>query len=102
INENSFSDAEIFPHLFQKLELGKVIGMPTSGSVIGTIPFSLSDGSSLRMPVTGWYVNEELNMEGFGAKPDIFIEPTPEQMIRDDDIQLQKAVEVIQDLLNNK
>ncbi len=33
INENSFSDAEIFPNLFKQQGLGKVIGMPTSGSV---------------------------------------------------------------------
>jgi len=102
INEDSFSDAEIFPHLFKELNLGKVIGMPTSGSVIGTTPYSLNDGSSMRMPVSGWFINNRINMEGNGVKPDIQIEPTPEQLINDDDIQLKKGIEVINKLINQQ
>ncbi|MDP8201780.1 MAG: S41 family peptidase [Candidatus Tenebribacter burtonii] len=93
INENSFSDAEIFPTLFKQLELGIVIGMPTSGSVIGTGHYTFMDGSSMRMPSTGWYTPTGKNMEGNGAIPDIFVDPTPEQIINDDDVQLKRAVE---------
>ncbi|MDN5354591.1 MAG: tricorn protease [Candidatus Cloacimonadota bacterium] len=93
INENSFSDAEIFPNLFKELKLGKVIGMPTSGSVIGTGHVYFMDGSSMRMPSNGWYNLNNVNMEGNGAEPDIYVEPTPKQIIADDDIQLQRAVE---------
>ncbi len=93
INENSFSDAEIFPTLFKQLNLGTVIGMPTSGSVIGTGHYTFMDGSSMRMPSTGWYTPTGKNMEGNGAIPDIFIDPTPEQIINDDDVQLKRAVE---------
>jgi len=93
INENSFSDAEIFPTLFKQLNLGTVIGMPTSGSVIGTGHYTFMDGSSMRMPSTGWYTPTGKNMEGNGAIPDIFVDPTPEQIIIDDDVQLKRAVE---------
>ncbi len=93
INENSFSDAEIFPTLFKQLELGIVIGMPTSGSVIGTGHYTFMDGSSMRMPSTGWYTPTGKNMEGNGAQPDIFVDPTPQQIINDDDVQLKRAVE---------
>ncbi len=93
INENSFSDAEIFPTLFKQLKLGKVIGMPTSGSVIGTGHYTFMDGSSMRMPSTGWFTPTGKNMEGNGAIPDIFVDPTPKQVINDDDVQLKKAVE---------
>jgi len=92
INENSFSDAEIFPNLFKELKLGKVIGMPTSCSVIGTGHVYFMDGSSMRMPSNGWYSLENENMEGNGAEPDIYVEPTPKQVIADDDVQLQRAV----------
>ncbi|RLC50876.1 MAG: DNA primase, partial [Candidatus Cloacimonadota bacterium] len=88
INENSFSDAEIFPRLFKQFHLGKVVGMPTSGSVIGTNPYTLMDGSKMRLPQNGWYELDGTNMEGNGFQPDIFVEPTPEQIIADDDIQL--------------
>ncbi len=83
INQNSFSDAEIFPTLFKQLDIGKVIGMPTSGSVIGTGFVRFMDGSGMRMPGTGWFTGDKVNMEGRGAKPDIYVEPTPkEKMLR--------------------
>jgi len=93
INQNSFSDAEIFPNIYQHFELGKVIGMPTSGSVIGTGHRYFMDGSSMRMPGTGWYSAEDVNMEGTGAKPDIYLDQTFEEKIEDNDVQLKRAVE---------
>ncbi len=98
INENSFSDAEIFPTLFQELKLGKVVGMPTSGSVIGTGHIRFMDGSGMRMPSHGWFTLQKENMEGSGVEPDILVEPTPKQIINDEDAQLQRAVE---ELLQN-
>ena len=47
----------------------------------------------MRMPSNGWYTINNENMEGYGAKPDIYIDITPEQKIKDDDIQIKKAVE---------
>ncbi len=95
IDENSFSDAEIFPILFQQKQLGKVIGMPTGGGVIGTGHYQLMDGSSMRMPGHGWFTKDLINMEGTGAQPDIQIEMTPENIINRDDVQIKKAVEVL-------
>lgn len=92
INEDSFSDAEIFPYLFRTRELGKIIGMPTSGGVIGTSPRTLIDGSTMRMPGSGWFRLGGRNMELDGCKPDIRVEMTPKQIIEDDDTQLKTAV----------
>ena len=93
INQNSFSDAEIFPNIYKHFGLGKVIGMPTSGSVIGTGHVSFMDGSSMRMPGSGWYSAEDVNMEGTGATPDIYLDQTFEEKILDDDVQLKRAIE---------
>ena len=93
VNENSFSDAEIFPTIFKQENLGKVIGMPTGGSVIGTYSYEFMDGTSMRMPANGWFRADGVNMEGNGFQPDILVEPTPEQIIADNDVQLKKAVE---------
>ncbi len=93
INEDSFSDAEIFPILFKHLKLGKVIGMPTSGSVIGTGHIEFMDGSSMRMPSSGWFEMDISNMEGAGATPDILVPMTPEDYINDNDAQLKRAIE---------
>jgi C-terminal processing protease CtpA/Prc/Tol biopolymer transport system component len=95
IDEHSFSDAEIFPQLFKEKGLGKVIGMPTSGSVIGTWEVTLMDGSSMRMPGSGWYRLDGTNMEGNGAQPDIRVEMDLNDLVADNDLQLAKAVEVL-------
>lgn len=97
IDEDSFSDAEVFPHLIQEQKLGTIIGMPTSGSVIGTFDIDLFDGSSLRLPRSGWWTLSGTNMEGNGAQPDIRVELTPEDRILDNDRQLDTAIEYLLD-----
>lgn len=92
VNEDSFSDGEIFPTIYQELKLGKVVGTPSSGAVIGTWHYYLLDGSSMRMPGTGWYKLDGTNMEGNGAKPDIMVENLPEDTIAERDPQLERAV----------
>ncbi|HEV2447958.1 MAG TPA: S41 family peptidase, partial [Candidatus Sulfopaludibacter sp.] len=73
-NERSASDAEMFPQGFRDLALGKLVGMPTSGQVIGTGSFTLLDGSALRTPGAGVFTQSGQNMENFGVKPDYEVE----------------------------
>jgi hypothetical protein len=95
INERSFSDAEVFPYGFKQLGLGKVVGVPTAGGVIGTNDITLSDGSKFRIPRVGWYGLNGENLEHLGVKPDVLVEETPEDRIAGRDPQLAKALEVI-------
>jgi len=97
IDENSMSDAEIFPIIFKELNVGKIIGMPTSGYVIGTYGRDLMDGSSMRLPSEGWYRLNGVNMEGNGAVPDIEVPQSFKQILADDDVQLKRAVEELID-----
>ncbi len=101
VDEHSFSDGEIFPIVYQELKLGKVVGYPSSGAVIGTWQYDLIDGSSMRMPGSGWYKLDGTNMEGTGAKPDIIVELSPNDLIADRDLQLQRAVQEILNELDN-
>ncbi|MBN2857095.1 MAG: PD40 domain-containing protein [Candidatus Delongbacteria bacterium] len=101
INRSSFSDAEIFPQLYRDLGIGKIIGTPTNGDVIGTGSYTLIDGSSMRMPRVGWYRLDHTNMEGNGVEPDIFIDPTFSQLVKNEDPELRKAVEVLLSELDN-
>jgi tricorn protease len=55
-NERSASDAEMFPAGFRALGLGKVIGVPTMGAVIGTGSYTLLDGSAIRTPGSGVWI----------------------------------------------
>jgi tricorn protease len=95
INEYSFSDAELFPQAFRELGLGPLIGVPTGGGVIGTGGTNLLDGSWLRLPGTGWSSLDGQNLENYGVPPDIEIDMTPADWIRNHDPQIEAAVEYL-------
>ncbi len=95
INERSFSDAEVFPDAFRAAKIGKIVGAPTAGGVIGTTDVQLSDGSTLRIPRVGYYSMDGTKLEGQGVRPDILVIETPEDRRTGTDRQLAKAVEVI-------
>jgi tricorn protease len=97
INNRSFSDAEIFPNAFRTLGLGKLVGEPTGGMVIGTYSVRLIDGSEFRIPRTGVFTARGVNMEREGVPPDVLVEPHPDQMAKGIDVQLDKAVEVLRE-----
>ena len=94
-NERSASDAEMFPAGFQALGLGKVVGVPTMGAVIGTGSYALLDGSSIRTPGSGVWTSTGQNMENYGVPPDVVVDNTPDDFRKGVDQQLVKAVEVL-------
>ena len=49
----------------------------------------------MRIPGNGWFRMNDENMEGSGVIPDIIVEPKPEDIIADDDVQLKRAIEEI-------
>ena len=94
-NWRSASNAEMFPAGFRALGLGKVIGTPTMGAVIGTGSYSLIDGSTVRTPGVGVYLADQkrTNMENYGVQPDIRVDNSPEDNLTGRDRQLETAVE---------
>ena len=94
-NERSASDAEMFPDGFRKLGLGKLVGVPTMGAVIGTGAYRLMDGSSIRTPGSGVFTASGENLENYGVQPDVWVDNTPEDFLAGRDRQVEKAVEVL-------
>jgi tricorn protease len=101
-NWRSASNAEMFPAGFRALGLGKVIGTPTMGAVIGTGSYSLIDGSTVRTPGVGVFLADakHTNMENYGVQPDIMVENKPEDVLAGRDRQLEAAVEELMKQLN--
>ncbi len=95
-NERSASDAEMFPDGFRALGLGKIVGVPTMGAVIGTGSFSLLDGSQIRTPGSAVFTSRGENMENYGVQPDIFVDNTPADFLTGHDRQIEKAIEELQ------
>ncbi len=92
INENSFSNAEIFAHAIRTADRGRLVGVPTFGGVISTGSFRLIDGTTVRRPFRGWYLPDGTDMENNGAEPDVYVKQTPTDEAAGEDPQLEAAV----------
>ncbi len=102
INEYSASDAEIFPNGFRQKGLGPLIGMTTSGQVIGTYDTTLVNGSRFRVPVVGWHTMEGSDLENMGVKPDYEVPYPYEEYRNGTDPQIRKAVQVLLETLEKE
>jgi tricorn protease len=96
-NEYSASDGDIFTYAFKFYKLGPVIGMRTWGGVRGIrgeIP--LLDGGYITRPEFARYgLNSEWVVENHGVDPDIVVDNTPDRVMKGQDPQLEKAIEVV-------
>ncbi len=92
INQNSFSNAEIFAHAIKTTGRGRLIGTATFGGVISTGGTSLIDGTTVRLPFRGWYLPDGTDQENNGAKPDVDVPQTPQDEAAGRDAQLEAAV----------
>lgn len=103
INQYSASDGDLFPYSFKKHNMGTVIGLRTWGGVVGirgSLPFI--DGGDMRKPEFASYSAEESKwiIEGYGVEPDIEVWNDPWKEFKGEDQQLNKAIEVILEQLN--
>ncbi|MCF8233894.1 MAG: PDZ domain-containing protein [Bacteroidales bacterium] len=98
IDMYSASDGDLFPYQFKKLEIGPVIGVRSWGGVVGirgSMPFI--DGGSLRKPEFAPFDVEGKRwvIEGYGVEPDIRVVNDPAMEYQGIDQQLNMAIEVI-------
>ena len=101
INEQSMSDGDLFPYQFHTLGLGPVIGKRSWGGVIGIYgSLPLLDGSSVNKPeVANFGADGRWILEDVGMVPDIEVDNDPYSEYIGIDNQLNKGLEVIQELL---
>lgn len=92
VDQTCYSDAEIFAAAWKEMGLGPVVGTATYGAVIGTVDVSLADGTSFRLPGTGWYTLSGTNLENNGVEPDIAVTALPSDPGMGVDRQLESAV----------
>lgn len=102
-NEGSYSNAEIFSHAYKTLGIGKLVGVPTNGSVISTGGRPLLDGSFVRLPFRGWYTKAtDKNQELGPAVPDIIVYNAIDWHVKGTDDQLKTAVEELLKQIDKK
>jgi tricorn protease len=102
IDEFSASDGDIVAYRFKKYHLGPLVGKRTWGGVVGirgTLP--LLDGGYMNRPEFSRYDTEgkEWIMEGHGVDPDVVVDNDPAKEFAGDDQQLDKAIAIIKQQL---
>ncbi|GAB2704417.1 S41 family peptidase [Mucilaginibacter koreensis] len=95
VNEQSLSDAEMTAAGFKALGLGKIIGTETYRWIIFTSAKGLVDGSTVRLPAWGCFTLDGKDIEKTGVTPDIAVATTFTDRLKDNDPQLQRAIEEI-------
>ncbi|HEX4954492.1 MAG TPA: PDZ domain-containing protein [Thermoanaerobaculia bacterium] len=96
INEQAGSGGDLLPWMFRKHGVGKLIGRPTWGGLVGILGFPvLMDGGRITAPNVAIWTEEGFVVENVGVPPDIEVEMLPAEAAKGRDPQLEKAIEVI-------
>ncbi|MHC4572929.1 MAG: S41 family peptidase, partial [Planctomycetota bacterium] len=104
INSWSGSGGDAFPYYFRKAGLGPLVGTRTWGGLIGITgnPRPI-DGGFISAPAFGfWNTEGNWEVEGYGVEPDCEIENAPHEMAAGRDPQLEKAIELILEMLEEQ
>ncbi|MBN2288903.1 MAG: PD40 domain-containing protein [Candidatus Glassbacteria bacterium] len=101
INQWSGSGGDCFPYYFRNSGLGPLIGMRTWGGLIGISGNpALIDGGWFTVPTFSFYDTEgRWDIENHGVDPDFEVENPPRELAAGTDRQLDKAVEIILEML---
>jgi carboxyl-terminal processing protease len=96
VDEGSASASEILSGMLQQNKRAKVVGVNTYGKGTAQTIVSYSDGSSLHLTILKWLLpnGEWLNREN-PIKPDVVQEYPDAEFIKGNDVQLNKALELL-------
>ncbi|WP_080063417.1 S41 family peptidase [Ruminiclostridium hungatei] len=102
-NGNSASASEILAGAVKDFKKGILIGTKTFGKGLVQSTYSFDDGTGIKVTIARYFTPSGVCIHGQGIKPDIEInlpdkyKDTPVSAIpREDDLQLQKAIQILQ------
>ncbi len=97
INEGAGSGGDYLPWMFRKFQLGTIVGTRTWGGLVGITGYpEFIDGGVVTAPNLAFWTEEEgFGVENVGVEPDIEVEQWPKNIIKGQDPQLEKAIEII-------
>lgn len=100
VDEGSASASEIVAGAIQDYERAPLVGTTTfgKGSVQIWTPLK-DDAGAVRVTVARWLTPDERQIHEVGLEPDYTVEFSEEDIANERDVQLEKAVEVLQELI---
>jgi carboxyl-terminal processing protease len=96
VNEGTASASEITAGAIQDYERGKLVGTTTfgKGSVQNWIPLA-NDQGAVRVTIARWLTPKKRQIHNVGLEPDYKVGLTEENIKNNQDVQLEKAVELL-------
>ena len=95
IDETAGSGGDMLPWMFRKFKVGTLVGKRTWGGLVGILGFpEFIDGGSVTAPNVAIWTKDGFIVENEGIAPDIEVEQLPSEVLKGNDPQLQKAIEV--------
>jgi tricorn protease len=100
-NQFAGSGGDALPWYFKKLGIGPTVGKRTWGGLVGIGGYpSLMDGGAVMAPRWAIFgLNKEWEVENHGIAPDYDVELDPAQWRQGHDSQLDKAIQVVLELM---
>lgn len=96
VSNNTISCGEILPTLFRDTGKGIIVGQQTKGKGVFQLKTRLDDFTTYSIVAGYYYVNDLPNYNNIGISPDIEIPMDNSLIGTDDDIQLKKAIEILE------
>lgn len=102
VNGGSASASEILAGAIQDTDSGTIIGETTFGKGVVQTVIPLDDGTGFKLTTSQYFTPNGRNIHGIGIEPDMAIEMPDsyyelDEPTDEDDVQLQKAIEVLND-----
>jgi tricorn protease len=96
-NHYAASDGDFFSYFFKYYKLGPLIGERTWGGVRGIRgQFPLMDGGYITRPEFSLYgLDSKWLIENRGVQPDVVVDNPPDLVLKGQDPQLEKAIEML-------
>ncbi len=101
VNGSSASAAELFTAALRDYKMATIVGTKTYGKGTAQETIPLGDGTAIVLTVDMYMPPNGVNYDGVGIIPDVAVTPENESQVdfynlqESDDIQLQKAIEVL-------
>lgn len=102
INENSASASEILAGALKDHNRAKLVGTTTYGKGVVQAVLPIPDGSGIKVTTSKYYTPNDICIDGIGIEPDYEVLLPLELLLKpkledSEDLQLQKAIEVIKE-----
>lgn len=95
IDEDSFSAAELFAAAIQESGRGTVVGRTSKGGALNNLEEKLPDGGRLYVSVRDYRTSRGQRIEGRGVQPDIAVGLRLDDLRRNFDRDLERAVQLV-------